>query len=721
MAKTSEKRTQEGLTPLIQEAGSGNERRVVDPELKDAYGRRIAPRTIAVSDGFEVASIQDDPNLPLFGTFTVQNRLTVAARCKYEASALTSPQKPARQVDLESFGALGGGIDPPLPFAGGSGGAYTDNLLPRYGNPIPVASFQAALDANKRTIRTLVYRPNLPASTPPAPNTFTDWNDLYAAYQAQVNAGACLIKFEQEGTFGPPIQIPAGVWSFTYGDVFSGASLGPPLSVELVDGCQIRNVYLFEEGLGLIGKTTGVPQLLWDQFIGTGAPTIVIFQDAVSLRNDGTAPMISWAEDVGAGDVLGIGLGFFSRLEQGNHEIIDLPNVAGLTLCQIFCPAAAFIAPNTLRGSGNAAYQFEINAQGGEINLDQPNFTGLGPLSNPAAHLIRANRRIRFHESQTPIDNGATIDLEPSATALCAPSVDGGAAITINLPRAAFFAGIICGVKKINGDVSTAINVIPQGGETISGAGSYSLPVGAYNGAQFFSDGQNWLILNTQTPSLGPQPPDTTGAFAHYPLQSAFGATTFTDTIGGRTITRTGVGAFIEVPHSIFPSRKLVYVTSNLWESAVDAAWASVGQTIEMLVLPFATGTNPVVRIINGGGQETFRIHWSNGRWQYTHFGQNVLTPLNNPNYSGVGGSRQYPEVYLLRVERDDTIKEVRFYVDGQLWNTIVYGTGLPAGGGEKIQMDVMGVMYSDLTIWNTANPPVSALQQAQRVKPWLF
>lgn len=392
MSGTPQKLTGHGKTPPIEAAGSGNERRVVDPELRDLLGNVIAPRTIAVSDGFEVASIQDDPNLALFGTFTVQNRLSVEAQCKWEASHLHSIQKAVNETEEGSFGTNGGGVEPPLAFA-------------------------------------------------------------------------------------------------DEGEANTASNLGG--------------------GAGLFASKVG------------------------------------------------------------------------------------------------ADLQFKS------------------------------------------LTAGAGITLVPSPTEI--------------------------------------------------------------------------QVVNSSTGYAGPQTPDTTGAFAHYPLQSAFGATTFTDTIGGRTITRTGIGAFIEVPHPIFPSRKLVYVTTAIWESAVDAAWASVGQTVEMLVLPFNTGTNPVMRIINNGGQETFRIHWSNGRWQYTHFSQNVLTPLNNPNFSGFGGARQYPEVYLLRVERDDAIKEVRFYVDGKLWNTIVYGTGLPAGGGEKIQMDVMGVMYSDMTIWNTATPPVTALQQAQRVKPWLF
>lgn len=727
MSGTPQKLTGYGKTPPIEAAGSGNERRVVDPELRDLLGNVIAPRTISVSDGFEVASIQDDPNLALFGTFTVQNRLSVEAQCKWEASHLHSIQKPARQAEQTTFGALGGGVEPPLPFAGGGGGAYTDNLLPRYGNPIPVASFQAALDANKRTIRTLVYRPNLPASTPPAPNTFTDWSDLYAAYQAQADAGACLIKFEQDSLFGAPIQIPAGVWDFTYGDVFSGASLGPPLSVELVDGCQIRNVFLFEEGLGLIGKTTGAPQLVWDQFIGTGAPTIVIFQDAVILRNEGTAPMISWAEDVGAGDLLGIGLGFFSRLEQGTYEVIDLPNVAGLTLCQFFCPAAAFIAANTLRGSGNAAYQFEINAQGGEINLDQPNFTGLGPLSNPASHLIRANRRIRFHESQTPLDNGATIDLEPSATALCAPSVNGGAAITINLPRAAFFAGIICGVKKINGDVSTAVNVIPQGGETINGAGSYSLPVGAYSGAQFFSDGQNWLILNTQIPLLGVnsvQLPDATGAFAYYPMQDAALGTQIDDVIGGRHLIATGTGIVRRMPHPLYFGRYLAYIFNAPFETAADPAWASPDTTIEMILRPASASTNLIFGLRNPS--QCFDVSYAglsgSGVFRYIHNTFVGITPAGNPDFGGPA-SPYYTqgEPILVRYERElvGGTYNIRIYTDGTLQSTLTTATVPPAATFAR--MEVSPGLVSDIIVWKTANPPVTAEQQARRVKPLIF
>lgn len=497
MANTTQKLTQVDVTPQIDPAGSGNERRVIDPQLRNSRGERIAPNSVSVSDGFHVASIDNNPLSATFGTFSVQNRLSIAAICFWQASFLHSIQKPTNQAQTGSFGPLGGAVLPPLAFSGGTG-SYTDSLLPQYGNPIAVSTLQQALDANKRTIRTLVFRPNLPSSTPPAPNTFTQWAALYAAYQAQANAGACRIVFEQETLFGPPIVIPAGIWDFSYGDIFAGPSLGPPMSVELSDGCQIRNLFLFTDGLTLIGKTTGGPQMVWDQYLGTGAPTIPIFQNASALRNEGTAPMIVWSADSSVGDFLGIGLGFSSRFEEGNYEIlqIDPPLGVGPSACQFFCQASSQIMRETIRGAGNVLCRFEVNAQGANLDLDQPNYAGIAPLSNPTTFLVKANRRIRFHEVATPLDNGATVNLQPSDFVLCAPSVDGGAAITLNLPLASHHPGVICGVKKINNDVNTVINVIPQGTETIEGVFVLTLPnLAPLEGVQVFSDGANWWVL----------------------------------------------------------------------------------------------------------------------------------------------------------------------------------------------------------------------------------
>lgn len=494
---TTQKLTQIDTTPLIDAAGSGNERRVIDPQLRNDRGERIAPNNVSVSDGFHVASIDNNPLSPTFGTFSIQNRLSVAAFCSWQASSLHSIQKPINQAQTGSFGPLGGAALPPLAFSGGTG-SYTDSLLPKYGNPIAVNTLQQALDANKKALRTLVFRPNLPTSTPPAPNTFTQWADLFAAYQAQSNAGACRIVFEQETLFGPPLVIPAGVWDFSYGDVFAGPSLGPPMSVELSDGCQIRNLFLFTDGLTLIGKTTGGPQLVWDQYLGTGAPTIPIFQNASALRNEGTAPMIVWSGDSGIGDLLGIGLGFSSRMEQGTYEIIqiDPPLLGGPSVCQFFCQASSQIMRETIRGAGNILCRFEVNSQGSNFDLDQPNYAGIAPLTNPTTFLVRANRRIRLHEVATPLDNGATVSLEPSALALCAPSNPLGPAITITLPFAAHHPNVICGVKKVNSDVSTTINLVPQGAETIDGAFVLTLPnLAPYEGVQVFSDGANWWVL----------------------------------------------------------------------------------------------------------------------------------------------------------------------------------------------------------------------------------
>lgn len=129
MSRVIEKLTGTGVTPPIEAAGTGNERRVVDPELRSGRGEVLAPRTISLSNGFEIASIQDDPNLPLFGTFTVQNKLTVSAQCKWEASHLHTIQRAADLPDQTTFGSLGGAVEPPIPLAGGGGEVNTASNL----------------------------------------------------------------------------------------------------------------------------------------------------------------------------------------------------------------------------------------------------------------------------------------------------------------------------------------------------------------------------------------------------------------------------------------------------------------------------------------------------------------------------------------------------------------------------------------------------------------
>lgn len=460
----------------------------IDPRLLK-NGVRVRPNWVWVSLGF-LATINPD------GTFDAQNISAADLVCSWFATfehSIQHDQDQALQTDLGPLGVFPSPAPPIIIEAGLV--EYDDTaILPQYGNPIPVNFVNQALDANKKAIRRLVFRPNLPTSTPPAPNTFTNWTDLYAAYQAQANAGACQIVFEAEGPIIAPITIPPGTWEFQYGDSFEGAALGPQIQVNLADGCQIKNVYLFNNGLLLVGETTGAPQLVWDSLLGTGAPLVPIFQNAAVVVNNGSAAMIVWDQPDNE-NFLGIGLGFASRFESGAFEILELQDPGGgfpATVQFFMQGGGANLGPNTIRGAGNVGYRVELNAQGVNVSLEQTNYTGL-PVVPPGTFAQRAHRRLILTEQ---LDNGATRTLEPSEFALIAPTLEPGDPIEITLPSAAFFPSIVCGGKRIAGALGSTPVSFTTGGELIEGAPPpYVLPAVPFAGVQFFSDGANWFVL----------------------------------------------------------------------------------------------------------------------------------------------------------------------------------------------------------------------------------
>lgn len=212
-----------------------------------------------------------------------------------------------------------------------------------------------------------------------------------------------------------------------------------------------------------------------------------------------------------------------------------------------------------------------------------------------------------------------------------------------------------------------------------------------------------------------PQTPDTTGAFAYYPLQEAVGAATLVDTIGGRNLTG---GTLTQTPHQLFPGRKMLRAQSA-WNSAVDALWNSPDITVEAIIYPFTTGTGPTITIVNNAsGQENFRLQWNNGQIQYSHFGKNSVNPSGNPFYPGTASVIANTMPYLLRLVRDDTAKTLQFLMDGYLQYSDTYVTAPPVG--DRFTWGVGSFFISDIIVWQTATAPVSAEDQVARVKPWL-
>ena len=493
MSNTVQKLTQSGRTPLVEAAGTGQERRRVDPELRNAQGQRIAPNTISVADGFEVVSIQDDPLDPFFGTFDVQNRLMISARCAWEASNLHTIQKPFPQDASETFGILGGGVFPPLPFSGGGGGGgYDDSLfLPQYGNPVAVDTTQAALDANKRTLRRLTYAPHIAPSLPPSPDVFASWQALYDAYTAQGD-NPCDICFINPPTAPSPLSIPAGTWRFKDGDIFIGLGQEAgilPTVVFLDEDCLIVNVHTFKS-LSILGQTSTNPQLAWDTYPETMGITL----DDTEWGNTGSAPMIRWDGDPLLSEVLLLRLLNGSKIQRLAFEVVELfpnPNPPSVIVQMLGCSE---VESATFRGEGDIS--FRVRSQGAMPNLDQPNLVTVTPLASPALFRQRAQRRVLISNNpDSPYDNGDTVALEIGEIALLAPTTNGGAPITLFLPPASLVPCVTMGGKKINGDTQTVVSFQAIDAGTIDGSPSYDLPLGAYQSVQFFSDGQNWYTL----------------------------------------------------------------------------------------------------------------------------------------------------------------------------------------------------------------------------------
>lgn len=214
-----------------------------------------------------------------------------------------------------------------------------------------------------------------------------------------------------------------------------------------------------------------------------------------------------------------------------------------------------------------------------------------------------------------------------------------------------------------------------------------------------------------------PQLPDTTGAFAYYAAQENVGVTPLVDSIGGRNLTG---GVNTQTPHQLFSGRKMLR-PGTAWSSAVDAAWFSADVTIEMIFLPFTAGTGPLATIVNNGtGQENIRIHWASGQIGINHFGSALTTTAGNPFYPGPASTVGVSAPYLLRVERDSATKVYRVYKDGALENTLSY-VAVPPVNADQFVWGVGSAFLSDIIVWKTGAPPVSAEDQARRVKPYIF
>lgn len=217
-----------------------------------------------------------------------------------------------------------------------------------------------------------------------------------------------------------------------------------------------------------------------------------------------------------------------------------------------------------------------------------------------------------------------------------------------------------------------------------------------------------------------PQTPDTTGAFAYYSLQEGIGAITITDTIGGRNLA--GSTVTLNSRHPIFPARTMLRYSGGSFTSPIDAAWGSVDQTIEIIVYPGNTGAGQLWFM--QGAAVSFVGQWDGGTGRYTYSWNGLGGVSTTTNYYFPGKDNTLaPQVfpYLLRVERENIAGTInlRTYMNGYLHSTLTTAV-IPPLADRLIMGNACPVWMSDFILWQTATPPVTALQQAQRVLPWL-
>ncbi len=457
----------------------------IDPSLRSANSEVLSPNLVTCSDGFLYLGPNGD------GTFDVQNITDAAQQLQWTAAWLHTIQFNHSQIPQTTIGPNGQNPSAQAPVALGSGSTgYDDSLLPQYG----FSTVQGALDANKKDIRTLFFRPTLPPSTPPAPDTFTVWSDLYAAYQTI--AGAVQIQFEWNPAAPAALTIPAGVWEFSYKDSFcgTGCTIGFPTQVYLADGCLLRNAYHCSGSLFWVGQTTAAPQLEWDELGLLIGQEVVTFQNSSGMANEGSAPMIVWAKDTAVDGFLLLGLDTASRLERRAAPIIEILPGPGATLSQILVYAltASSVEADIVTGAGNVNFATLLQSDSAQVSTDQSGYAGIVSLSSPAAYGNQTNLRVRYNQNDTPPVAGAYAASEGEFVR-CRP--DGSlVAIDVNLPLAARFPCTVISVKRDNADVATAINVNAQGGELIDGAATFVLPLTARACVTVVSDGAQWMI-----------------------------------------------------------------------------------------------------------------------------------------------------------------------------------------------------------------------------------
>lgn len=219
----------------------------------------------------------------------------------------------------------------------------------------------------------------------------------------------------------------------------------------------------------------------------------------------------------------------------------------------------------------------------------------------------------------------------------------------------------------------------------------------------------------------GPQEPDATGAFASYRMQDAFGSLVITDEIAARDLT--GANAPAVASHPLFPSRQLMRPLAGNYTSPVDAGWTGTDWSVDLIVFPFAVFGGVLFQMQNAAQVGfSLTVGGTTNRWVIGWDGFIGNTTLNKLFQMDTGGAFPNGRPYHLRLERENiagTIN-VRTYVDGYLRDTITTAV-VPPNSDRLLMGNNPNALMSDVIFWNTATPPVTALQQAQRVLPYLL
>ena len=388
------------------------------------------------------------------------------------ATGETGPTGPAAAGETGPTGptAAAGETGPTGPAAAGETGPTGPTAAAGETGPTgPAGSEQLGGPSNT----SLIYRPG---SGLAGPTVFDSWAALIAqlaALRAWNNgSGSYTILFDDSIT--SPAPVPAGAYDMT-NVVWSGRSLVPTFAT-VAEGAiftQLRHITFS----------------LQVTFTGTTPP----------VSDFGTSPFESFALDAGAA-IACVGTGPFlrntaasfaivalrdgARIPFGGTQVLDIATAAPGAGLMIVGFSGATLESNVVSGIAGAMARLVWLSSSAQLSEDQPAFTGVGGVLDPA----NDTRRRRF---PTPVITFDTF-VDPNVVARVDTT---GAPVTITLPPAFNNRGLSVVVKDIGGQAAANnITIAPQGSDTVDGGFAQFIAV-ARGSLTFTSDGvSDWLI-----------------------------------------------------------------------------------------------------------------------------------------------------------------------------------------------------------------------------------